>query len=143
MTEKRGGYGFTNEDKALIRDRADGRCDFGDNSCERPNNNTVHHLTGCYEGKLKGTPKEWVSDVEENALMLCDLHTEMHDVEERRIVDIYEAEKRTQRILHNTRRTRRATRQKERQLRKRRRAAKQFTSGRTGYGRYSHTGNFG
>ena len=90
--ERRKGYGFSNEDKADVRDRADGSCDFGDNSCERPNNNIVHHLTGCFEGRLKQAPKEWVSNAEENALMLCDLHTEMHDVEERAIVHtLYDA----------------------------------------------------
>lgn len=76
MSERWGG--FSNEDKAKIRKQSAGRCDL---SGDR-NNNIVHHITGCYVGRLSGMPEELVSDASLNASMLSDEMAEMHDKEE-------------------------------------------------------------
>ena len=86
---EREGYGFSKEDKQTLRDTADGRCDFG---CGE-NNYTVHHITGCYIGKLDGIPSELIRDANLNASLLCDDMAEMHDKEEAYQVACLEYEK--------------------------------------------------
>lgn len=82
MSSERKGYGFSVEDKEWARGRANGHCEHGQASCERPNTNNVSHLTGCFTGRMQGTPKEWISNVSENGILLCELHEVMHDLEE-------------------------------------------------------------
>lgn len=79
MKEKcRDGYGFTNEDKEWVRDMSEGLSAFSN----EPHNGSVHHIQGCYTGKLAGTPKETVSDPFQNAIMLTDEQAYEHDREE-------------------------------------------------------------
>lgn len=68
--------------------RAGNRCEFP-RGCERKNNGIVHHLTGVYEGHLKGVPDETISDVTQNAFMLCEPHAKAHDIEEKEQVIFY------------------------------------------------------
>lgn len=84
---ERDGYGFSLEDKQYARDRANGHCEFGNGTCNRKNSGRVNHLTGCYQGKLQGTPKEWVSNIRENSAMMCELHEAVHDREERLAIE--------------------------------------------------------
>jgi hypothetical protein len=86
MTE-RDGYGFSPEDKQYARDRANGHCEWGQGACDRPNTNRVNHLTGCFQGRVQGTPKEWVSDIRENSAMMCEPHEILHDKEERESIE--------------------------------------------------------
>ncbi len=79
----RGGYGFTLETKELARKRANGRCEYS--SCDRPNTGRINHLSGILEGKIKGTPKSWIRSLD-NAVLQCELHEAVHDVEERSII---------------------------------------------------------
>jgi hypothetical protein len=80
---EREGYGFSPEAKKLVHERAGNRCEFPGEPCPRPNNGEVHHITGVFEAKLSGMPREVVRNVELNAVMLCEpLHTEQHDNQE-------------------------------------------------------------
>jgi hypothetical protein len=81
---------FTPKERDDVRERANGACEFP--SCERPNNGIVHHITGCFEGMLKDVPEETIADVSMNSIMLCDLDTLRHDLEEKKNIEhiIYE-----------------------------------------------------
>lgn len=83
---------FNNADKDKVHRRAGANCEF--DSCTRPNNRIVHHITGVFEGKLKGVPMSTIENVNLNAIMLCDPHTLMHDKQERYQVDCLIYEKR-------------------------------------------------
>jgi ferredoxin-NADP reductase len=82
MKERRAGYAFSVNDRINIRARAGGRCEFPGERCERPNNYTVHHITGCYEGRLDNKDKSAISNASQNALMLCNPHALLHDIQE-------------------------------------------------------------
>ena len=78
VSKERGGYGFSNEDKKWVREMSDGQSAFGDGE----HNDVVHHIRGCYVGRLGGVPKETISDVFENAIMLSDEEAAKLDAQE-------------------------------------------------------------
>lgn len=75
----RNGYGFNNATKELIRQRAGNACEYP--SCTRPNTGKINHLVGCFEGKLKGIDKKYISGTE-NGYMWCIPHEIIHDQRE-------------------------------------------------------------
>jgi hypothetical protein len=79
---EREGYGFSPQDKQMVHQRAQNACEFPAEECPQPNNKIVHHITGCYEARLSGMPKEAVHDPTMNAVMLCDDHALQHDEQE-------------------------------------------------------------
>lgn len=128
MERCRDGYGFSKEDKEIVRRYSNGKSAFSDNE----HNYTVHHITACYIGKLAGIPKETISDPFLNAIMLTDEEAEEHDKQERYEIacleyevkggtiyegKIYKNHERTSDVLHFNRVGRRNTQQKKRRLR--------------------------
>lgn len=87
MERKRRGYAFTTNEKSLVRKTFGGNCSFDD--CTRPNTGRVNHITGVFEGRLKGVPRNVVNDYTQNATMECKLHEAMHDIQEQEQVTIY------------------------------------------------------
>jgi len=89
-SNRRKGYGFTNEDKDYARSRANGKCEFPD--CSEWNTGQVNHITGCFEAKLSNKlkdelvvfkdDKKSICDPIENAILLCDEHEIQHDEQE-------------------------------------------------------------
>lgn len=82
MERGRRGYSFSSFAKEYVRDNANGNCEFPGYDCPRPNNGLVHHITGVYVAKLDARDKSRIIDPDENANMLCDLHTKFLDVQE-------------------------------------------------------------
>jgi hypothetical protein len=82
MRERRGGYAFTVDERINVRTNAQGKCEFPGEKCERQNTGIVNHLTGCYEARLDEKTKESISDPNLNAIMLCNLHSILHDIQE-------------------------------------------------------------
>lgn len=94
MTE-RFGYGFTNEQKATVHERAGISCEFPAEPCSKKNTGIVNHLTGVAVAKLDNKDKAAISDVNMNALMLCLLHANLLDVQEKYEYECLKAEKGT------------------------------------------------
>jgi hypothetical protein len=82
MNETRARYGFSNEGRQLVHERAGIKCEFPGEECLSPNNGIVHHITGCSEARLDDKSQESIRDVTMNALMLCDDHAFDHDEQE-------------------------------------------------------------
>ncbi len=83
MENLRRGYGFSLEDKQLVRDKANGHCLYGDGSCPNPNTGRVNHITGVFEAFLDRRDKRDISNPLMNATMECTLHEAVHDAQER------------------------------------------------------------
>ena len=75
-------YRFSRGKKTLARERANGRCEFPGESCNEINNGIVHHITGVFEAKLSDMSPESISDINLNAIMLCNEHAWQHDEQE-------------------------------------------------------------
>lgn len=83
----RNGYGFTIRDKEMVRNKANGHCLYGNGECPTPNTGRVNHITGAFEGFLKGADKRDISDPDQNATMECPKHEAIHDAKEKLIVE--------------------------------------------------------
>lgn len=79
----RGFYKFSPEAKQFARERAEGRCEFPGDVCERPNNGVVQHLTGLGIAARLRIPVEIITDPNLNAIMQCDLHKAYLDAQEK------------------------------------------------------------
>lgn len=82
MKNNRENYEFSRSQKAIKRQAANGACEFPGKECKRPNNGEVHHITGCYEGRLNKMTPESINNPELNAIMLCESHKWHHDEQE-------------------------------------------------------------
>ncbi len=88
---------FSLRDKEYVHKRAGNRCEFPGEACERPNTGIVNHLTGAFEGMLDRRDPIPMQDPDMNAFMLCDVHSALHDAQERFQVSCLKAERWRQR----------------------------------------------
>ena len=85
--ERRHGYSFSLEAKKLVHAKAGNKClyedIYGKQECPNPNTGRVNHITGAFEGWLKGADKRDISNPDMNATMECVEHERIHDATER------------------------------------------------------------
>jgi hypothetical protein len=95
---------FTNQDKAWVHNRANRHCEFPA-GCENKSDGIIHHITGVYEGHLKGVPDNVLSDPSMNAVELCPKHRDLHDIQEKEQVTLYENRRYTSRTKSSYKRS--------------------------------------
>lgn len=81
--ERRHGYSFSLEAKKLVHAKAGDKCLYGNGECLNPNTGRVNHITGAFEGWLKGANRRDISNPDMNATMECFKHEAIHDAQER------------------------------------------------------------
>jgi hypothetical protein len=86
-------YRFGSEERRVIHAEGGNSCQFPGEECERPNNGIVHHLTGVFEAWLDHKDPRAVSDPDMNALLLCDPHAYMHDLQEKFQIECLKGER--------------------------------------------------
>lgn len=91
--ERRGGYGFSLEAKKLVHAKAGDKCLYGNGDCPNPNTGRINHITGAFEGFLKGADRRDISNPDMNATMECSTHEAIHDAQERLIVQQLKGER--------------------------------------------------
>ena len=97
MSKCREAFQFSNADKDMARQQADGTCQFPAEDCSEPNTGQVNHLTGCFIAHKEGLDRKVMTDPFYNAMMLCEDHQEDLDRQEdyQRECIIFLDEKRT------------------------------------------------
>lgn len=82
--EKRHGYGFSQEAKQIVHERAGNSCEWpNEPPCELPNNKTVNHLESAFVAFLDHKDKRAITDPNQNALMLCQKHDDFLEAQQR------------------------------------------------------------
>lgn len=83
MEKGRRGYGFTQEAKQYVHERAGNSCEFPGEVCLINNTGKVNHLEGAFVAFLDHKDKRIITDPEQNALMLCQKHDDFLEAQQR------------------------------------------------------------
>lgn len=90
---ERRGFGFSLDAKKYVHNRAGNRCEYGGGECPSPNTGRVNHITGAFEGFLKGANPQDIRNPDMNATMECNIHEQVHDAQERLQIDFLKGER--------------------------------------------------
>lgn len=66
---ERYGYGFTPDQKAIVHKRSK-HCEFPE-GCPEPVTGKVNHLTGVFIARMEGLERSAITNIDQNALLLC------------------------------------------------------------------------